>query len=166
MNLSVDPIIELLDREIELNESLLTLLGTEKSALISMASEMLTAGQKEKKELVAQLRTTGQRRCDAMAELADALGLPHQDLTVSRLMQFVPEKDAGRLADRRLRLLSLIGRIRRKNTESRSLIRHALELFRNSSYMLDRLVAPRFVYSPSGKVPGNRRNGRLLSGVV
>lgn len=166
MDSLLDDLLRLLEEEIGLYRSLLSILQKEKKAVIGSKLEELNEAGKEKESLILKIRILEEQRIRIQSRLAHSLGYETRDLTLSKLSQLVGEHHSVQLKICYSNLLTLIPSIQEINHSNKSLLTHSLELVKGSLSLLNNFVASNAVYYRTGEMQMGDRSGNVLSGKV
>ncbi len=164
MNLMLEDLLAVLQEETGLYGLVLRLAQSEKDAVTSSDLDELNKIAKEKEALFFKIRTVEEQRERVTENLAESMGCPPQDLTLSKLSKRVKEPYASRLKDCRSSLLALVKILRKVNSSNSNLLKHSIELVRSSFSFLGTLTSSVTVYHSTGKMLASNRSGRVLSG--
>ena len=166
MELLLNDLLGLLKGEIGLYDSMLLSLQMEKKAIVDSNPTELNKTSREKENLFLKIRILEEQRLSVLEKLAQDLGQPSQDLTLSKLSQLVPEPQSTQLVDCHSTFLSLAQSIQEINQSNKALLTHSLELVKGSLSLLNELLSSNPVYYRTGKMEVGDQSGRLLSGKV
>src|SRR3972149_11901211 len=109
---SLDDLVHLLSQEADEYGKLLALLSDEERALVQGRSADVAELTKQKERLALELKVLEEARQALIRRLAGPLGLPTGEVTLTRLIEAVPQNRAPALRDLRGRLTELMGRPR------------------------------------------------------
>jgi len=166
MDVMLDQLAQLLNREAGLYESMAAVIDKEKEAAIRTELNALVETRKEKENILLKLRIMEDQRTRIVAKMADDLGyLPH-DLTLTKISQLVDDPYARRLKDCSAKLSFLIGRLQEANHNNRQLFEHSLDLLRGSFNLLSHLMETNPVYHRTGNIQNSTSTGRLVYGEI
>jgi flagellar biosynthesis/type III secretory pathway chaperone len=166
MELMLNDLLGLLEGEIGLYASMLLALQKEKKAIVDSNPTELNETSREKETLFLKIRILEEQRISLLEKLAQELGQPSQELTLSKLSQLVREPQATQLGDCHSTFLSLAQSIQEINQSNKTLLTHSLDLLKGSLSLLSDLLSPNPVYYRTGKMEAGDQSGRLLSGKV
>lgn len=163
----LDRLLDLLDTQISLLESLLAVLSRERAAIAGLDREAIERYSIQKQELVQELQLIESRERRAVTrQLARALGCDNKSATIAHLAARLPQGPADRLLRRREILAGLTGELTVINRINRLLYDDALSLMRTSLAELQPLVQESATYCASGLMDGGRHGGWLVRGNV
>jgi flagellar biosynthesis/type III secretory pathway chaperone len=163
MNLMLEQLLGLLDRETQLYRSMLDVIEGEKEAAVRSELNALNEAVAEKENLMAALRKIEEQRRGLMARLAEALGYPLKDLTLKKLSQLVDPPFAGRLQRAGTNLLSVLNQVQEANQRSKLLFEHSLDLLRGTFNLLNELLSANTVYYRTGNIHSSHSTGKCVS---
>ena len=166
MDQHVNRICTLLDLQIDLHGRLLACMEDEKKAAVAGRPDKLTEIVKEKSYLIEHIDQQDRQCRQAVASLAEFLGRPSKDLTLSRLISWLDQSAAARVGKRRARLAGLTRQIVEANQGNRALLTQLLDLTRSSIALLHNLTAQSPVYAKTGRLDDRGTGGRVLSGTI
>jgi flagellar biosynthesis/type III secretory pathway chaperone len=166
MTHSLKQFIGILDQTQTLYHDLLSIIEQEHDLVIHSKVEQLSALQVEKQSVLAQLAHLEKLRCQQLKQIAENLQLPLRQLNLSQLADHVPAPFGKQIHERRMALGKLVAATAKANEESRSLMKHCLNLVQGSLRFLQHWINPSSVYGASGNMNGKHKSGRLLSGTV
>jgi flagellar biosynthesis/type III secretory pathway chaperone len=156
-------LLELMDEQTELYESLKNALDEEKDRIISVDFKGINETSERKKALLIKIHRVEENRMRLMEDFSAILEIPSQGLTVANLMSYAPGSHKDRLKKSREGLLNLAERIRQMNHFNELLLSHSLELIMGSYSLLSHLAAPNTVYHSSGGLRLTQQNGKFIS---
>ena len=166
MELLLNNLLSLLKGEIGLYASMLMALQKEKKAIVDSNHKELIETSRKKENLFLKIRILEEQRLSVLEKLAQGLGQPSQDLTLSKLSQLVQEPQTTQLVDCHSTLLSLAQSIQEINLSNKELLTHSLDLVKGSLSLLSDLLSSNPVYYRTGKIEVGDQSGRLLSGKI
>ncbi|MGD9188129.1 MAG: flagellar protein FlgN [Desulfobacteraceae bacterium] len=157
-------LIDILEQEHQLYESLLDRLQREKAVMLGSQARQLTRLTEEKQALSARLATLETRRQSVLNRIAGELNLPAGQLTLRMIARHADSMTAERIVQVRQALIDVTRAVREANEESRCLVQHCLGLVQGSLSFLRQLISPPPVYGASGGIVANAQNGHFMSG--
>jgi len=163
MNLMLEQLVGLLDREAQLYRALLDVIDREKAAAVRSELNALNEAGAEKENLMTGLRKIDEQRRGLTTRLAEALGYPPKDLTLKKLSQLVAEPFAGRLQRAGAKLQSVLTQVQEANQRSRQLFEHSLDLLRGTFNLLNELLSANTVYHRTGNIHSAQATGKCVS---
>ena len=161
-----DNFLDLLDGEAALYRALLSVLEEEKNAIIGLNLGELGETGKKKEKLLLKIRTMEEQREIIIKDLAESLGCPPHDLTISKLAEFSEAPYSVRFKRLCSDLLPLAKTIRDVNDGNKALLRHSVALVRSSFAFLNNLITANAVYHSSGKMQQCNQSGKVLRGSI
>jgi flagellar biosynthesis/type III secretory pathway chaperone len=152
MESSYERLLSILQRELELNQRLLALLGEEKTALRDLKAKDLLELANEKDGLALQLKALEESRRLTVETIVSQRGGPRDDETptLAALSREAPEALGRRLDGLRQALRETIEAGQQRNDEVRFLANHSLEVVREAMSMVARPLATHQTYKPKG----------------
>ena len=163
MNLMLEQLLGILDRETQLYQSGLAVIDREKEAAVRSELNALNEAAAEKENLMAALRKIDEKRRGLMKRLAEALGYPLKDLTLKKLSQLVDEPFAGRLQRAGENLQCVLNQVQEANQGSKLLFEHSLDLLRGTFNLLNELLSANTVYYRTGNIHSSHSTGKCVS---
>ena len=163
MNLMLEQLLGLIDRETQLYQSVLAVIDREKEAAVRSELNALNEAAAEKENLMAVLRKFDEQRRGLMKRLAEALGYPLKDLTLKKLSQLGDEPFAGRLKRAGANLLCVLNQVQEANQRSKLLFEHSLDLLRGTFNLLNELLSANTVYYRTGNIHSSHSTGKCVS---
>jgi flagellar biosynthesis/type III secretory pathway chaperone len=164
--LKLDQLIKLLEQESEIHRSMLDVVDREKEAVVRSDLAALQETAIKKKKLISEMAQTGALRQQAVLDLAAALGIPDQDLNLTRISHEVDEPIAGRFMRVQAEFSAVLHRLRTANERNRQIVLHSLALVRESFNLLNDVLAPGKVYFRDGNIQSPKPNGKCVSSVL
>ncbi len=158
-----DELRRLLRQEMSRYRALLNLLRQEKKALIDHALFDLTETNRLKKDLIQDLRKTEADRETLVSALAEALGVPPDEVTLSRVTARLEGEDSADLSESGENLASLLTLCRDIGRENTILLEHSFDLVGSLISTLTDPEEGHTTYLPSGQVQGNQAAGHLVA---
>lgn len=157
-----DSLISLLQREIEVYNSLLESVVEEKKVLLNPSLDRIYESNARKETVILEAKLLEEVRSGIVRKLAASLGRPEQDVTLSGLA-LAAGQNRGRLIQETLGVLSpLLKEIRQRNESNRLLADSSLLFVKSSLQFINDLISPGVGYLETGKMNSLSRNGRLL----
>lgn len=154
---------DLLDRELDVYRSLLSLLQKERKIVVDCSIPELIQANKEKENLVLKIRILEQSREAIREDLAERMGLSPDELTLSTLEQRLKEPLATQLRTLRSKLSAILQSIREVNEENRVFLQHSADFVKGSLALIRYLTVSSPKYMASGALNGDRFDGRFVS---
>lgn len=156
-------LLVVLDKLDRLYRSLNGALENEQVALSTASLAGFLVAKDRKEALLSRLEELA-GHCRRQADLlAEDIGLPAADFTVSRLMRRLPAADAGRLKARAERLGKILAQTGNLNKANRCLNQAFQEFTGHALEVLQGLRRPAAVYRYNGRMHGPAFSGTLLA---
>jgi flagellar biosynthesis/type III secretory pathway chaperone len=159
-------LLNLLDDEIDLYRTLLTVYQHEREALLAFEIEGITAASTKKENLILKIKIIEEQRLHVIDRIARDLNQVAADLTITRLADKVDIRYSHQLSSRGAELSSILEKIGVLHQSNRSLITHSQSLVRDSLIFLSDNLAPDPVYHRDGSVSRKARSGRLVTRII
>ena len=166
MDQMINQLLHFLDRESNLYRSILTVIDQECNAAVQSDLNALTTAGEEKESIMVKLRLIEEQRIRLVREIAEALGYPTRDFTISMISQLVGEPFAGRLSQAGTNLKAVLNTVRNANHRNKQLFDHSLELLRGSFNLMSELTRPDMVYYRTGNIQKNYQTGKCVNGEI
>ena len=159
-------LLELLEEASCHYRALLSVLESEKKAIVESNLSELGKVLKAKEALLCKIQVIEEQRQMATEGLAESLGCSSRDLTISKLAELTEEPQTDRFKRLCSDLSPLTESIHSINDNNKTLLRHSVALIKSSFAFLNNLIAANDVYYRSGKVQQTIQSGKVLSGSV
>jgi flagellar biosynthesis/type III secretory pathway chaperone len=166
MDLMTNQLLGVLERESELYRSMLTVIDQESKGAVRSDLNALTKAGEEKENILVKLRSIEEERIRLVREMADALGYPPRDFTVTMMSQLVDEPLAGRLSQVGTDLSTVLNTVKDANHRNKQLFEHSLELLRGSSNLLGELTQSDMIYYRTGNIQRTYQTGKCVNGEI
>jgi flagellar biosynthesis/type III secretory pathway chaperone len=166
MDLMTNQLLGVLERESELYRSMLTVVDQESKGAVRSDLNALTKAGEEKENILVKLRSIEEKRIRLVREMADTLGYPPRDFTVTMMAQLVGEPLAGRLSQAGNDLSTVLNAVKDANQRNKQLFVHSLELLRGSFNLLDDLTRSDMVYYRTGNIQRTYQTGKCVNGEI
>jgi flagellar biosynthesis/type III secretory pathway chaperone len=98
--------------------------------------------------------------------MAEALGHPPRDFTITMISQLVGEPFAGRLSQAGTDLSTVLNTVKDANRRNKKLFEHSRELLRGSFNLLNELTRSDMVYYRTGDVQRTYQTGKCVNGEI
>lgn len=152
----------LLRRETSLYQDLLGLLQREKEALLKQVISDFSETNRLKKDLVADLQGAEDERETLVSGLAERLGVPPKDVTLSRVSALLEERESADLLGCGTTLASILTHCQEISRENAVLLDHSFSLVESLiAEITDPAVGPS-TYLPTGGAQAERAPGHLV----
>ena len=155
-------LVKVLQAETALYRRLLENMERERNALLRSRRAEIEACAAGKRDWIDRLQAEESRRADAVKRLAQHIGRPESEVTLSFLARTAPDPYGGALRRCRSELLNLVAQIQKENQRSAVLCRHVGELLKAAYGALKGLAAGGSVYQRGGRLQDARLNGKLV----
>ena len=159
-------LLGLLEHATELYQSLFDVVQQEKEAVVGLNLKQLNQACKAKDNLLLKLRILEEQREQLMDKLAADFDCSSQEISLTRLSQWVEEPYCGMLRERSNDLLALIQALQDANQQNKILLTHSLELIQGSYKLLNNAMAANPVYHRRGDIQNSRQTGKHVCGDV
>ena len=126
----VDLLVQYLDDEAGLQETLLERLAEKERHLVAQDLDALEACLKDTEPLVIRLEELTHRRIRVLGALAKRLGIPLEEVRLGKLLERSPADATERLGRAREALRDVLARVGAQNRRNNVLIRNGIELNR------------------------------------
>lgn len=147
----VERLIEILDKEKNIYESILKLSIDKKDVIVSGKVSELEGMTRLEQSIILKLGKLEEEREELAGELAAALKIKPSEITLSGIVKLVPEKLGSRLKYCQESLLKTVSDIRNTNTLNSKLIRNSLDYIDFSINILTNAGVSGNSYSNSGQ---------------
>jgi flagellar biosynthesis/type III secretory pathway chaperone len=162
----INQLLRVLEQESELYRSMLTAIDQESKGAVRSDLNALTKAGEEKETILVKLRSIEEQRIRLVREIADALGYPTRDFTVTMMSQLVGEPLAGRLSQAGNDLSTVLNTVKDANQRNKQLFEHSLELLRGSFNLLGELTQSDMVYYRTGTIQRTYQTGKCVNGEI
>jgi len=166
MDFMINQLLGVLKGESELYRSMLTVIGKESKATVRSDLNALTKAGEEKENILLKLRLIEEQRIRLVREMAEALGYPPRDFTITMISQLVGEPFAGRLSQAGTDLSTVLTTVKDENHRNKQLFEHSLELLRGSFNLLSELTRSDMVYYRTGNIQRTYQTGKCVNGEI
>jgi len=166
MDLMIDQLLNVLERESELYRSLLTVIDKESEAAVRSDLNALTKSGEEKENILVKLRLIEKERIRSVRELSEAFGYTQRGFTITMLAQLVGEPFAERLSQAGNELSTVLDAVKNANYRNKQLIEHSLELLKGSFNLLSELTGSDMVYYRTGNMQRTYQTGKCVNGEI
>jgi len=159
-------LLMLLLDEVGLYKSLYDVYQDERQALLAFELDGITGTSKKKENLILKVKILEEQRTHIDHQLAENLGQPASDLTLTRLAEKVDIRYSYKLSTLGAELSVVLKEIGVLHHANRSLITHSQGLVSDSLAFLNNNLTPDPVYHRDGRVGRQDRGGRLLTRTI
>ncbi len=152
----------LLRKEMSLYRDLLDIFRREKEALLKQAFVDLTETNQQKKGIITSLQDAEAERQYIVLELAEALGVPPEEVTLSKVTGLLQDRESadlfgyGEALSSTLRLCEEIG------NENLIMLEHSFDLVGSLITTLTEPDASHFTYLPTGHIQEGKPAAHLV----
>lgn len=166
MEILLKELLELLEDEIEIFQSLLPVFKKEKEAVLASDLNELNKTSAEKEKLLFNMLSLEKKRKHVMNKLSESLRILPDELTLTKLAQSVKEPYSILLKNCGLQLLKLTKSISHANTGNKGMFAHSLNFVKGALALLQNIITPGQVYQRTGKVQAGNQGGKVVSGEI
>jgi flagellar biosynthesis/type III secretory pathway chaperone len=166
MDLMIQQLLGVIEEESDIYRSMLTVIDKESKAAIRSDVIALTAAGEEKENILVKLGLIENQRRRVVNEMADALGYPPGDFTITKISQLMGEPFAGRLNKAGDELLTVLNTVKAANCRNKLLFEHSRELLRGSFNILSELTRSDTVYYRTGNIQRTYQTGKCVNGEI
>ena len=158
----LEQLISLLKQETEIYRSMLDVVDRERDAAVRSDLDALQQTAFEKENLIAEIHQKETLRRQSVLDLAAALGISDQNLTLTQIVHGVDEPHAGALRGVNDNLSAVLKKLQTANERNKLIVEHSLALLRGSFQLLNALLAPGTVYHPTGNLQSLKSTGKCV----
>jgi flagellar biosynthesis/type III secretory pathway chaperone len=151
MNELLDELTSVLEREIGCYEELITSARAEQQALIRGKLEELKLAIEAQELLISSTKALEATRQQVGRTLAQQLGLPETDVTLTRLIELGHDNGTGRIAALRDRVREVVQELDRLNAGNAQLINSSIDFINQTMWVLLQPRTQKTTYSPQGQ---------------
>jgi flagellar biosynthesis/type III secretory pathway chaperone len=166
MDLIIEQLLGVIGEESEIYRSMLTVIDKESSATVRSDLVALTTAREEKEDILVKLELIEDQRRRVVNEIADALGYPPEDCTITKISQLMGEPFGGRLSQAGAELLTVLNTVKAANHRNKLLFEHSRELLRGSFNILSELTRSDTVYYRTGNIQRTYQTGKCVNGDI
>jgi len=157
----VRKIASLLERETHLYSRLLDIAEEIQNIMIKNDTNALAKIVETEDAIFAQAEKLRQERMGTMLSVKEELNLSDEEYGLSRMMEFLDEKDAKELQQLRDNLLESINRLDSVNRNNHELVSYSLNLNAKFMNLLVNLGQENTVYKSSGEVDSKKQKSKI-----
>ena len=154
----INRLVNLISREASLFENFLELLNRQKETLVQNDLKALNEVTELQHEKMVESQLLNKER-ESLIEEIRAANLIEGDVTVSRLLEFADNSQAGRLSQLRETILDLNDRITEARNTNAMLLNQSREFIARTMEMLSKINNPEHTYSRDGA--GSRQHANV-----
>ena len=166
MDLIIEQLLGVIGEESEIYRSMLTVTDKESSATVRSDLVALTKAREEKEDILVKLELIEGQRRRVVNEIADALGYPSEDFTITKISQLMGEPFGGRLSQAGAELLAVLNTVKAANHRNKLLFEHSRALLRGSFNILSELTHSDTVYYRTGNIQRTYQTGKCVNGDI
>ena len=166
MEIIINKLIEVLDKEISLLQELLATVEIENKSIRDAKLARLTATKDKKADLLAQLSRLEKQRLTIIETLAEDLNLDSKSLRLKKIIIIVEDRYKSKLMQQQKDLKKLTHNTHKMNKTNESLISYLKSVVQESINLLENLLMPKHLYADNGKFKPPVSIGKLISGTV
>ena len=166
MDLMINQLLHVLERESELYRSMLTVIDKESKVVVRSDLNALAKAGEDKENILVNLRLIEEQRIRLVREMAEALGHPPRDFTITMISQLVGEPFAGRLSQAGTDLSTVLNTVKDASHRNKQLFEHSRELLKDSFNLLSELTRSDMVYYRTGNVQRTYQTGKCVNGEI
>lgn len=155
-----------MEAEAEAYRALLPLLSVQRQAAVNARLRPFVEAVGENEEQLKHLRRLESERLSVLETISSALQAPPERLTVSKLIALLPGEEAEKLNACRYRLQAVIDQVREHNKTNQDLLRHLLELMKNTVHVLAGRSPGERTYRENGLVRETERAADAVPGHI
>jgi flagellar biosynthesis/type III secretory pathway chaperone len=152
----------LLRREMSLYRDLLDIFRREKDALLQQALVDLTETNELKKDIISSLQEAEAEREKLVLDLAEAVGIPPEDVTLSKVTELLEDQESADLSEYGEMLSSTLKLCQEISQENLIMLEHSFDLVGSLITTITEPDASRFTYLPTGCIQGEKTAGHLV----
>jgi len=154
MNELLDELSSVLEREVGCYEELIASAHAEQQALIRGKLEELKLAIEAQELLISSTKALEELRRQIRRTLAEQLGLPSDEVTLTRLVELGYDDEAGRLASLRDQVRHVVRDLDRLNAGNAQLINSSIAFINQTMWVLLQPGTEKPTYSPDGNTGG------------
>ena len=166
MDLMIQQLLSVIEEESEVYRSMLTVIDKESKAAVRSDIIALTTAGEEKENILVKIGLIEDQRKRVVDEMAEALGYPPGDFTITKISQLMEEPFAGQLKKAGAELLTVLNSVKAANSKNKLLFEHSRELLRGSFNILSELTRSDTVYYRTGNIQRTYQTGKCVNGEI
>ena len=159
---SLTQLLDVLSREAELYQAMLTVMEKEKDAAIQSELITLNEAQIEKENILVALGMLDGQRRNLVASLTDTLGHAARDMNLTKIAELVGEPYAAQLEQAKSDLSAVLEAVKNANPRNRLLFEHSRNLVRGSIHLLSEIGSSNPIYHSTGAVHSTSATGKCV----
>jgi len=148
---SVKKLTEILDKEASIYEAILKLSREKTDIIVNGKVNELEGITKVEQSMILQLGKLENERERIVEEIAAQLGIPAEEVTVSRLEKMLPKDQSAELKDCQQKMTDIINDLRHTNDVNSKLIKNSLDYIDFSVNILTNAGSSGDIYGKSGQ---------------
>ena len=150
MNELLGELTSVLEREVNCYQELIASARAEQQALILGKLQELKVTMEAQELLLASTKALEEMRREVRAALAGRLGLPDEELTLTRLVELGHDDEAGRIEALRDSVQQVVQELERLNAGNAQLINSSIEFVNQTMWVLLQPRTRKPTYGPEG----------------
>ena len=166
MDLAINQLLRVLEQASELYRSMLTVIDKESKAAVRSDLNALTKAEEEKENILVKVRLVEKERIRLVREIAETIGYPPRDVTLTMLSQLVGEPFAGQLSQAGTELSTLLYTVKNASHKNKQFFEHSLELLKGSFNLISELMGSDMVYYRTGNMQRTYQTGKCVNGEI
>lgn len=165
-DLLINELLRVIGRESEIYRSMLAVIEKERKAAVQSDLTVLNIAAEEKEDILVNLGIVEEQRTRLVTEMAETLGYPPREITITMISQVVGEPFAGRLRRAGNDLSTVLNSVKDANHSNKQLFAHSIELLRGSFNLLSELTRSDTVYHRTGNIQRTYQTGNCVKGEI
>ncbi len=166
LNPRLEQLLQLLQQEKALYQSLKGTMEPEKNALLATDVTSLRRASQQKESILFELQALETQRFAVIGELAESLGCEPRALSLGEIARRVDEPHAERLRQAGDILKKLLKTLAEENRRQKEIFEHSLAIMREAFELLHSVTAAPTVYRRTGNIRRPRSTGNLVCNEV
>ena len=166
METTITKLLRVLEREGELFKLMLTVMVKESQAAVQSDLKALATAGEEKEKILRKLRPIEEQRIQLVRDMAETLGHPTKDISITKIAQLVDEPFAGRLRQAGSDLSTVLNSVKDSSNRNKQVFAHSLELIRGSFNLLSAFSQSNTVYHRTGNIQSTFQTGKCVNGEI
>ena len=162
---NMEDIQTILQKELVVYKKILFLLKKEKKAIASLSLEELIKLNKEKENLLLEIKILEESRNEVLDRIATKLNIAKEDLTLSKLVSTLDFSQTKKLKILQEELISIASSIQTINNTNSLLLKESIQFVQNSISFLRSFISSE-LYLNTGKLVSCRGGGNILNSKV
>jgi len=166
IDLIIPQLISVLEQESRIYNAMLTVINKEHKATVRSDLDSLILLGNEKENILMKLRIVEDQRIRLIEEMANGLGYPSRELTITMISKLVEEPFAGQLSEAGKALSEILITVKNAGHRNKQLFDHSLELLRGSFNLLSEITQSNMVYYRTGNMQTTYQTGKCVNGEI